>query len=434
MSDSAPSGAVPLPGDVGQADTDRLESAPLTGPSSAVIPAPPGPGPREVHAPPDLQEPAAVSEAGDRSSDVSPQPTRTTWLAPDQPGPLPGLAFNLHKLPGQGEDADPILRQGTDVALIGVLDGMGGAGGTEYETPDGPRTGAYLGSRVARDAAERSVLSMVSVDAELDGPALADALHGELLAALSARLTELHAPPSRLRSRLLRTLPTTMALAVVQRRAGDPATWHCHLFWAGDSRVYLLRPDSGAQQLTVDDIRDRGDAMANLRQDSLVSNAVSAETPFTVNYRRVTVAAPCLLLAATDGCFGYLPSPMHFERTVVNALCNAATTADWSLELQRSITAVAGDDAAMAIVGVGADHDQFRAIFASRLRELDVSYLEPLDDAAAAVRAAEEQLATATALHDDRAASLWAGYKTSYAAYLDDPSGSASISAETDTS
>ena len=43
---------------------------------------------------------------------------------------------------GQGEDTDPILPHGRDLALLAVFDGMGGAGGTVYETPDGPRTGA----------------------------------------------------------------------------------------------------------------------------------------------------------------------------------------------------------------------------------------------------------------------------------------------------
>ena len=82
--------------------------------------------------------------------------------APSDVGPTSGpslsYAFNLAKIPNQGEDSDPILRDGPDLGLIGVFDGMGGAGGTVYETPDGPRTGAYLASRVARDVVERRML------------------------------------------------------------------------------------------------------------------------------------------------------------------------------------------------------------------------------------------------------------------------------------
>ena len=68
------------------------------------------------------------------------------------------LAFNLAKIPDHGEDSDPIVRDGRDLGLVGVFDGMGGAGGTVYETADGPRTGAYLASRVARDVVEPRML------------------------------------------------------------------------------------------------------------------------------------------------------------------------------------------------------------------------------------------------------------------------------------
>jgi serine/threonine protein phosphatase PrpC len=60
----------------------------------------------------------------------------------------------------------------------------------------------------------------------------------------------------------------------------------CHVLWAGDSRAYVFEP-AGAHQLTTDDLRDPGDALANLRHDSVVSNAMSADTEFHVNYRRV---------------------------------------------------------------------------------------------------------------------------------------------------
>ena len=81
----------------------------------------------------------------------------STTLGPDftlagpPAGPTLSFGFNLAKVPGQGEDSDPIVRDGRDLGLVGVFDGMGGAGGTVYETPEGPRTGAYIGSRVARD-------------------------------------------------------------------------------------------------------------------------------------------------------------------------------------------------------------------------------------------------------------------------------------------
>ena len=44
---------------------------------------------------------------------------------------MPSVSFKFctAKVAGEGEDADPILRVGPDLGLLGVFDGMGGAGG-----------------------------------------------------------------------------------------------------------------------------------------------------------------------------------------------------------------------------------------------------------------------------------------------------------------
>ena len=88
-------------------------------------------------------------------------------------GPTISFAFNLGKIPDQGEDSDPILRDGPDLGLLGVFDGMGGAGGTVYETPEGRRTGAYLASRIARDVVEQRMLDLLEPDWHLNGKAAA---------------------------------------------------------------------------------------------------------------------------------------------------------------------------------------------------------------------------------------------------------------------
>ena len=120
-----------------------------------------------------------------------------------------------------------------------------------------------------------------------------------------------------------------MAVVGLQRKRRADSTWSGHVFWAGDSRAYAFTP-SGAHQLSTDDLRDPGDAMANLHHDSVVSNAMSADTEFQVGYRRVELKAPFLLICATDGCFGYVPTPMHFEHLVLKALAGARSTQAWS--------------------------------------------------------------------------------------------------------
>ena len=159
------------------------------------------------------------------------------------PGPTISFAFNLGKIPDQGEDSDPICREGPDLGLVAVFDGMGGAGGTVYETPDGRRTGAYIASRVARDVVERRMLDLLEPDWNLNGKAAALDLKRSVQSALRERLEELKAPPSGLRSRLLRALPTTMALVALQRTQPGGPNWTAHV--SVGRRLTRIRPRTG---------------------------------------------------------------------------------------------------------------------------------------------------------------------------------------------
>jgi serine/threonine protein phosphatase PrpC len=332
-------------------------------------------------------------------------------------GPSLSFAFNLAKIPDQGEDSDPILRDGPDLGLVGVFDGMGGAGGTAYETPSGTRTGAYLASRIARDVVERRMLDLLEPDWHLNGRAAAEDLQRSVRQALEERLAELKAPASRLRSKLLRALPTTMAVIALQRTARGGSTWANHVFWAGDSRAYVLT-SAGVAQLSTDDLRDPGDALANLRRDSVVSNAMSADTDFHVSYRRVDLQAPFLLICATDGCFGYVPTPMHFEHLLLRELAKARSPQAWSSALQAAIAEVTGDDAAMAVMGVGTDLRGFQSLLAPRLAEVERTLIAPLDGLRRQVFEAEQALQQARARHEAQTAALWADYQVGYERHL----------------
>jgi serine/threonine protein phosphatase PrpC len=332
-------------------------------------------------------------------------------------GPTISFAFNLGKIPDQGEDSDPILRDGPDLGLLGVFDGMGGAGGTVYETPEGRRTGAYLASRIARDVVEQRMLDLLEPDWHLNGKAAARNLQHSIQQALKQRLQELNPAPSSLRSRLIRALPTTMALVALQRiQLGGP-TWAGHVFWAGDSRAYVFE-SRGASQLSTDDLRDPADALANLRRDSVVSNALSADTEFHINYRRVELRSPFLVVCATDGCFGYVRTPMHFEYLVLSHLLEARNTEAWSSALQAEIAAVTGDDAAMSTLGVGADLIEFQELFAPRVGELASDFIEPLDELSDAVTRAEQELRALQSRQLNEMTEKWNRYKSDYERYL----------------
>jgi serine/threonine protein phosphatase PrpC len=332
-------------------------------------------------------------------------------------GPTVSFGFNLAKIPDHGEDSDPILRDGPDLGLAGVFDGMGGAGGTVYATDDGSRSGAYIASRIARDVVEERLMALLAPERPMPGEATAVELHDAVESALQQKLKDLKAPASGLRSRLLRALPTTMAVGVLQRREPETADWICHVLWAGDSRVYAFTP-AGMHQLSIDDLRDQGDAMENLQHDSVISNAISADTDFAINHRRVALEAPFFILSATDGCFGYLRSPMHFEEIVLRSLASATTEEEWSTALQAEISAVTGDDAAMATIAVGADLPTLRRLYAPRLVELGADYTAPMDELLEEVGRAEQALLDAQRRRDADTAARWRRYRSGYEQYL----------------
>jgi hypothetical protein len=400
------SGPRELTGDGGTAtgDVDAADSGTLGERAARLDTAEMGESERPVREATGARRPAAWASP---ALDVSPA------------GPTLSFGFNLAKVPGEGEDSDPIVRDGRELGLVAIFDGMGGAGGTVYQTPDGPRTGAYLASRVARDVVEERMLALLDPEWNLDGPAAARDLGRSVKRALAGTLAGLNAPASGLRSRLLRALPTTMALMALQRREPRKGRWAGHVFWSGDSRVYVLDPATGAHQLSRDDLRDPGDALVNLRQDSVVSNAMSADIDFVVHHHQVELTAPFLAVAATDGCFGYVRTPIHFEHLVLASLRDSTGAGSWSRLLQQRIAVITGDDAAMAVLGVGADHGEFRQLFATRTAQIEQRCVVPLDELESEVDRAEQAVAEARRRHAALQTSLWAAYKPEYERYLD---------------
>ena len=174
--------------------------------------------------------------------------------------------------------------------------------------------------------------------------------------ALQERLAELKAPTSGLRSRLLRALPTTMARdrpAAHRSRAGRPGPATCS---GPATPARTCSSPSGARQLTTDDLRDPGDAMANLRRRlggqqrdvgrhrlprQLPPGRAAGAVPAGLRHRRLLrlPAHPDALRA--PGARGTHETPAASRRG--RGAC------------RREISAVTGDDAAMAVMGVGAD-------------------------------------------------------------------------------
>jgi hypothetical protein len=149
---------------------------------------------------------------------------------------------------------------------------------------------------------------------------------------------------------------------------------------------------------------------------------MSADTDFVVHHRQVELTAPFLVIAATDGCFGYVPSPMHVEHLLLTALRDASGTAEWSEAVQATVSAVTGDDAAMSVLGIGGDFAGFQRLLADRTVEVEQRFIAPLDAAAARVRQLEQDLEQARAAQLAEQAQLWQSYEPGYGRYLGTPS------------
>jgi serine/threonine protein phosphatase PrpC len=342
-------------------------------------------------------------------------------------------SFLYEQKSGKGEDAPPLLRElGGGHGLIAVFDGMGGAGGGTFETPNGVHTGAYIASRLARQVVDELLAELSPEPARTPG-ALLDPDPGDLDEALSNLLADrlrirlirqaerLGGPRSRLRSNLLKVLPTTMSAAHFYP-GPDGETSTCVAHWAGDSRVFGLFPDSGLVQLTQDDLRSGGDALANLTQDSPVSNCVNASAEFRIRRSEIRVSGRYVVVAATDGCFGYVSTPAHFEALLLNALVAAETAQEWGRRIEVSVREVAGDDASLAAVALGwSGMDELRESFMPRLKLLGDRFVGPLSTGERELRELQATLAAKQASLEHLRAALWTEYRKGYEQCLPNP-------------
>ena len=82
------------------------------------------------------------------------------------------------------------------------------------------------------------------------------------------------------------------------------------------------------------------------------------------------------------------------------------------------VTAVTGDDAALALLGLDADLGGFKQLFKDRAAELQHRYIDPLEELEGQVRRAEQQLAELRASRAEVGGELWGAYKPGYERYL----------------
>jgi serine/threonine protein phosphatase PrpC len=295
------------------------------------------------------------------------------------------------KMPGSGEDAYSCLFKSAGDGYIAVFDGCGGMGAKKYAAADG-MTGAYIASRSAAFLSDLYYYQKGFWKAE---DCAED--YRKFISEGFARVKDNVSDSSGIliKGNMFRELPTTAALAAIESTPNN--TIMCRYLWAGDSRGYFLDSE-GMCQMTADEFYTDEDAFTNLRSDAKLKNVIHAGAGFQINEKTVQLNTPTAVIVATDGAFGYLLTPMHFEHLLLSTLMEASSENEWQEGIVRALSPVSGDDFALIAALYGFESfNSAKEYFAPRYEELCRDYITPSAGA-----------------DDDTLLALWNSYKTNY--------------------
>ena len=324
------------------------------------------------------------------------------------------------KKQGLGEDSDPILLTLNGLTVVGVLDGMGGAGGAECESDFGVHTKAYVASRIV----QKSIIDFIRQNPDT---VLQDGFEKQLEKVIKDRFDEeiMKYPPKSkagLRSSLIKEYPTTLALLCISE---SKTGYIIDSFWAGDSRNYLWN-SNGLFQISKDDLKGELDPLQNIREDAPMSNCINADSGFSINHKRIegfSIGDRFIVLSATDGCFGYYPSPMDFEKILSDALKGAESKEVWEKRLSQAFAYVTGDDFSFSIAAFGyRDFKELKKIVGQSKKGYLSSYFHKRSAYEADIRKKiklEEQIEQTNKQLEEDIDRIWCQYKEVYLKYFE---------------
>ncbi len=314
------------------------------------------------------------------------------------------------KIAGHGEDAPPLLISTGKAYAVGVFDGMGGAGATTCDSSFGDGyTQAYVSSRIVCSSMETFLLNHLPTD-DVKVEDMKEVIKRKLLEEKEAF------PPkvkSALRSKLVREYPTTLAIVVLQEYE---KAYKVESYWAGDSHCFLWTKD-GFSQISKDDLEEKNDPMENLHNDSPISNCVCIDRDFNINSITFEIPQePTIILCATDGCFGYYQSPMHFEFILSSTIQKAKEEKDWEQLLREKILKVTGDDCSLSLIAIGfSSFEDLKKL----MNSVPIDVLELMKQEQE-VATAERILSEEKEKYEKKMASGWNSYKHNYMKYIND--------------
>lgn len=285
-----------------------------------------------------------------------------------------------------------------DAGIIAVFDGCGGSGARTH-AGYGDHSEAYMASRLCSGALYECIEKHLE---EVEDPL---AFVRDILVPHLTRTLRANVPENRggIRIKGMRTLPTTMAAALVQVAPRNMLA--VTAIWAGDSRVYIL-DETGLSQVSVDD-SNQPDPMEGLYDDGTLTNVICQDQPIRLNCRTLLLKPPFMVLTASDGCFGYVSTPMEFEGMLLHSLLESDCVAKWEENLRQLVAKYAGDDHTLYLASFGYESfDNIQRTFRPRYESLQENYLKTIWE---------------TPWEDrDTRRKLWATYRENYLKYMED--------------
>lgn len=281
--------------------------------------------------------------------------------------------------------------------MIAVFDGCGGSGARKH-TEYANHSEAFMASRLCAGALYECMQNHFPCDMS------AEQFSKEILTPCISERIATNIPPEKVNGvkiKGMRTLPSTMATALIQ--SGNGGTLSVSPIWAGDSRVYIL-DSTGLSQITVDD-SNQPDPMEGLYDDGTLTNVICGNKPIALNHRTITIKPPFMVIVATDGCFGYVSTPMEFEGMILHTMLESSNVIQWEDNLRKLIASYAGDDHTLCLASLGyGSFANIQKSFSRRYDELKKNYLETI---------------WATPWEDrDTRRRLWNEYRTNYLKYI----------------
>ena len=131
-----------------------------------------------------------------------------------------------------------------------------------------------------------------------------------------------------------------------------------------------------------EDIDNTIDPLENISSDGVLTNLVSADGNYTLNSKKLKLRKKCIVFNATDGCFGYLKTPMEFEYLILNTLFDTNNIKEWVDVLKRCIREYTGDDYSIALAAMGFEnYIELKKYYKNRFVELYNTYICKLKNA-----------------------------------------------------